>query len=188
MHATTSHDPACACLEHPLHPSMRVRDALHHYLAENGFTVEAYDAPRTDASFLGVQFSVPNTPGHRVGIMLHDLHHVATGFGTDLVGEGEVSAWEIRGGLRGLDAYVSSLVITGTMVGLARAPRRTLRAAKAIAGPRRSLFAVATPYETLLDMTVGDLRALLGAPREGVATTPRRLHAFAPKAAAPIAA
>jgi ubiquinone biosynthesis protein Coq4 len=34
--------------------------------------------------------------------MLHDLHHVATGFGTDMIGEGEVSVWETRRRLRPL--------------------------------------------------------------------------------------
>lgn len=181
--AMPSHDPSCTCLEHPLHPSMRVREALDHYLAENGFTREAYDAPRTDASFLGVRFTVPNTPGHRVGIMLHDLHHVATGFGTDIVGEGEVSAWEVRGGLRGLDLYVGSLVVTGTMVGLVRAPLRIVDASRVAEGPRHSLFGMTVPYEQLLEMTVGELRTLLGVPQEGAARARRRLHAYAPKAA-----
>lgn len=178
---TTSHDPKCRCSEHPLPASMRVRDALDHYLAENGFTRAGYDAPRTDASFLGVRFSVPNTPGHRVGIMLHDLHHVATGFGTDIVGEGEVSAWEVRGGLRGLDAYVSSIVLAGTMAGFVTAPQRMLRATRVLAGPRHSLFGMKVPYEKLLDLTVGELRTMLGVPQEGAATSPRRLHAYAPK-------
>ncbi|HEU4538135.1 MAG TPA: hypothetical protein VFS00_28635, partial [Polyangiaceae bacterium] len=60
-----------------------VRQGRDAYLGENHFTLEAYDAPRTEASFLGMAFTVPNTPRHRWGIMLHDLHHVATGYGTD---------------------------------------------------------------------------------------------------------
>ena len=41
----------------------------------------------------------------------HDLHHVATRFGTDNVGEGEISAWELRRGLRGLGPYVGAIVL-----------------------------------------------------------------------------
>jgi len=82
--------------------STSVRAGRDAYLDENGFTVAAYDEPRTQASFFGLDFSIPNTPAHRRAIVLHDLHHVATGYGTDLAGEGEISAWELRAGLRGL--------------------------------------------------------------------------------------
>ena len=34
------HPKSCTCSAHPLHSSMLVRDALDHYLAENGFTKE----------------------------------------------------------------------------------------------------------------------------------------------------
>ena len=66
--------------------TLRGRDA---YLAENGFTVAAYDEPWTEASFLGIDFVIPNTPRHAALIRLHNLHHVATGYGTDLAGEGK---------------------------------------------------------------------------------------------------
>ena len=97
------------------------------YLSENGFTLEAYDDPRTTATVYGIPFWVPNTPRHRRGLILHDLHHVATGFGTNLTGEGEISAWELRSGLRGL-GWVGGLVILGALMGLIVAPLRTLRA------------------------------------------------------------
>src|SRR5438477_10585749 len=105
-------------------PALRGRDD---YLAENGFTVEAYDDEWTKASFFSIDFAVPNTAGHRSAIMLHDLHHVATGYGTDLVGEGEISAWELRGGLRGLDLYVSSIIVGRAGMGMLLAPGRTVR-------------------------------------------------------------
>ena len=75
----------------PLPADWTVRRARDAYLEENGFTVAAYDAPRTPANILGFTFSVPNPPRHRAAIMLHDLHHVATGFGTDLRGEGDAA-------------------------------------------------------------------------------------------------
>lgn len=152
----------------------RARDA---YLAENGFTVEAYDDKWTDASFLGVRFKVPNTPKHRWGIMLHDLHHVATGFGTDLRGEGEVSAWEARGTFRGLGLYLTMLVGSGAMLGFALAPRRALAALRAGGRP---LFTDPIEYDALLAMTVGELREHLGLPRDGIARHRRGLHAYAP--------
>lgn len=157
----------------------RARDA---YLAENGFTVEAYDAKWTEASFLGIKLRVPNTRHHAWAIQRHNLHHVATGYGTDLVGEGEISAWELARGLRGLGAYVGSIVLTGAAVGLLFAPRRVLRAWRTsrAGGGADSLFQSKRPYTDLLALSVGDLRRELGVPPEGVAEHPRRLHAYAP--------
>ena len=166
----------------------RARDA---YLAENGFTAEAYDAPRTEGSFLGIRLSVPNTPQHRWSIMLHDLHHVATGYGTDLIGEGEISAWEIHRSVRALGAYVASIVAGGILAGLVFSPRR-VGAAWRHGRASRSLYALladartaaeqSAAYEELLDLTVGELRARLGLPEEGLVAS-RRLHDYAPKRA-----
>lgn len=166
----------------------RARDA---YLAENGFSVASYDDPWTEASLFGLPIRVPNTAVHRRAIRLHDLHHVATGYGTDHVGEGEISAWEARRGLRAIGLYVGSIVTAGALLGFVLAPRRTLAAFRA--SKAAPLWALATggaegdggarelDYERLLDMSVGDLRAMLGVPAEGLATAPRALHARAPR-------
>lgn len=164
----------------PFPADWTVRRARDAYLAENGFTVAAYEDAWTDASFLGVRFRVPNTQRHRWAIMLHDLHHVATGYGTDLAGEGEVSAWELRRGLGALGLYVASIVATGAAMGFLISPRRALAAFRA-SGTARSLFDPSVAYDALLDMTVGELRALLAVPEGGLARAPRGLHAYAPR-------
>jgi hypothetical protein len=167
--------------ERPLPAGLPVVTGRDAYLDENGFTIEAYEASKTPASFLGIDFSVPNTPRHRWAIKLHDLHHVATGFGTDPAGEGEISAWELRrGGMRELGPYVGGLVLIGVAMGLAFAPRRTLRAFRA-ATPGVSLFNDREhSYDELLGLSVGELRTLLGIPSDGLAATPRGLHTAAP--------
>jgi hypothetical protein len=173
----------------PFPASMSVRAARDAYLAVNGFTALAYDAKWTDASFLGIKLRVPNTEKHRVSIMLHDLHHVATGFGTDLAGEGEISAWEARRGLGALGAYVGGIVASGVLLGFLFAPKRAVRAWRnsSLAGTSDSLFPLtlhedfAARYERLLAMTVGELRRELGVPADGVAHGPQGLHAYAPK-------
>jgi len=157
----------------------RGRDA---YLAENGFTVEAYDEPWTQASFFAIDFAVPNNAAHKAAIKLHDLHHVATGFGTDLAGEGEISAWELRGGLRGAGLYVSAIIAAGAMMGLLVAPRRTVAAFRRAKGAR-SLWTGSLGYADLLERTVGGLRAEVGAPPTGLASAGQRLHKNAPKPA-----
>jgi len=164
----------------PYPASWTVERALSAYLEENGFTREEYEKKWTPASFLGVKFSVPNTKKHRWGIMLHDLHHVATGFGTDLVGEGEISAWETRGGLYALGPYVGGIVFSGMLRGFIGPPRRALAAWRA---GNRVLWAIDADYSDLLAMTVGELRSLLGIPQEGLAAHPAKLHAYAPTSA-----
>ncbi len=167
--------------ETPASPELTVREARNAYLAENGFSLDEYEAKWTKASFVGLRFVVPNTRRHRFAIMLHDLHHVATGYGTDLTGEGEISAWELRQ-VRALGLYVGGIVALGAATGFVLSPRRTIAALRA-GRHHAPLFGIVSDerdYAALLDLTVGELRERVGARREGVAERPRRLHAYAP--------
>ncbi len=169
--------------DRPFPSSWTVRRARDAYLEENGFTVAAYLDPWTEATVFGIPIKVPNTLRHRWAIMLHDLHHVATGYGTDMIGEGEISVWETRRGLRSLGLYVASIVAAGSMGGALLAPRRALAAWRASGDRRTSLFVSgdsSAEYEALLDLTVGELRTRLGVPLEGLVTS-RALHARAPR-------
>jgi hypothetical protein len=175
--------------DRPFPASWTVRRALDAYLAENGFTVEAYDEKWTEASAFGIPLKVPSTARHRWAIMLHDLHHVATGYGTDMVGEGEISIWESRRGLRSLGLYVASIVAVGSLGGMLLAPRRALAAFRASGRGCTSLFAsgdAVADYEALLALTVGELRARLGVPEEGLVTR-RAIHSRAPHAGSVLA-
>jgi hypothetical protein len=167
---------------HPLPSDWAVLHGRDHYLRENGFTVAAYEAPWTPGSIFGIAFAVPNTPRHRWAIKLHDLHHVATGYGTDLTGEVEISAWELRRGFGKLGFYVGGIVLSLALAGLVIAPRRTLRAWQASGGDHTSLFSDAHgSYDELLDMSVAELRATLGLPLAGIAEHPRGLSSAAPR-------
>lgn len=165
--------------------AIRVRAGRDAYLAENGFTVEAYDAKWTPGSLFGFTFKVPNTPTHRRAIMWHDLHHVATGFGTDLRGEGEISAWELRRGLAGLDLYVSAIVVTLALTGFVIAPVRTWRAWQAGTGTAGNLFArPLSDYDATLAIDVAELRRNLDLPAHGLSGE-RGLHSTAPSVVPP---
>lgn len=165
MHDDAGDAPIAA---EPLLSSWTVRRGRDAYLRENGFSVAAYAARWTPASILGIRFHVPNTARHRWAIMRHDLHHVATGYGTDLAGEAEVSAWECRAGLAPLGLYTGGIVLGLALLGLLVAPRRTLAAWRA--SRRRSLFQPSTlRYDDLLEMTVAELRRLLAVPERGLA-------------------
>jgi hypothetical protein len=145
-----------------------VRDAREAYFTANGFSAAEYDAKWTRVAFFAIHFALPNTPRHAWAIRLHDLHHVATGYGTDLVGEGEISCWELAGGLRGLDLYVSSIIVVVALTGFCLSPRRMVAALRD-GRTARSLWTDPAlrdrddaRLEALLDLTVTELRARTG--------------------------
>jgi YHS domain-containing protein len=183
LNRAADHEASCTCRMHPLPAAMTVREARDVYLAENGFTMAAYVAPTTQGSFLGHKFTVPNPPAHQSAIRLHDLHHVATGFGTDHAGEGEISVWQLRRGLRGAGLYVRSVVFANALLGIVLAARRTLTALRHPSAGG-SLFSARMDYDAILELSVGELRAMLAIPPAGLAVGRRGLHALAPQPSA----
>jgi len=148
--------------------TVTARQAVDLYLRENGFDESNYDEPRGNVSFLGVPFTIPNPPSRQRAIRFHDLHHVATGYGTDLAGEAEISAWELRAGLGSISVYVRALVSTALILGIFVAPLRMARAYRAGKGAR-SFFANPRPVHELYAMNVDELRRALGVPENGIA-------------------
>lgn len=165
--------------DRPYPADWTVRRALDAYWAENGFSAAGYTDKWTPVSFMGLNFGIPNTKSHQRALRLHDLHHVATGFGTDLVGEGEISALEVQRDLSKVGAYVAGIIASVVLTGFFISPRRMFAALRDTRGAS-CLWALDVPYEELLDMTVADLRKMLGIPQEGIARGTRGLHPQAP--------
>lgn len=166
--------------ECPLPGSMTVQQARDAYLAENGFSVATYEATSSPVTVLGVTFERPLTEGARWAIRFHDLHHAITGYGTDLAGEAEVSAWEIRRGLSGVSLYVRVIIFSALLLGLVVAPLRTLRALFRGRG-HGSLFRPDRSYGDLLALRLDRLRTELSLPSEGLAQGRRAVHRLAPR-------
>lgn len=161
---------------------MLVRDALAQYFAINGFTTAAYTAPTVEIPIGPLTIPLPNTAGRQRVVKLHDLHHLATGYGTDLVGEAEIGAWELRAGCTSLAAYVYNGMAVA--MGLLIAPRRTVQAFLDARGTM-TLYRLGLDYDEALGLEVDELRRRLGVRPEGMATRhPVRLHGAAPKAPA----
>jgi hypothetical protein len=130
------------------------------YLAENSLSTESYSAPRFPIYVGRRPVYIPN-PGF---LPWHDLHHVVTGYRTGLVGEAEISAYELRAGCGSLMVFV--LCVGAILIAMFVAPRKITRAWRLAKGAR-TLYHSKVPYETLLQMSVVDLREYLGLPREG---------------------
>ena len=139
----------------------KVKVGRDRYLAENGLQLASYTARKFPVYFFKWPVWLPN-PGF---LPWHDLHHVVTGYGTGLVGEAEISAYELRGGCGSVMIFI--LCIGAIVFGMFVAPRRIWRAWRESRGAR-NLYYTSTPYETLLEMSVGDLRQQLGLPRAGL--------------------
>jgi hypothetical protein len=169
----------------PLHaplPAKRVGAALDEYLASNGFDVGAYEAATYEvdlAEVTGEVWTFPNKPARRRVVPLHDLHHILTGYGTDVLGEAEIGAWELVAGCTSFFLWWINTSAVG--VGLLLSSTRVLRAGMKALG-QRSLYRHGVDYAALLQMTVGQLRADLGMPEWGQADRPPRLHRRAPTA------
>jgi hypothetical protein len=78
------------------------------------------------------------------------------GYDTDLVGEMEVSAFELR--TRPRTTMVWLLCIAGALLGLAVAPRRTVRAWRSARG-WRNLYACPVPHAEVLTWSIDEMRS-----------------------------
>ena len=104
-----------------------------------------------------IPFAYPNTKGRKRLVVDHDLHHLLTGYGTDLLGEAELGAWELGTGLRDRSAVRYAIRVFGFV--LPRFPGR-LRTAFVHGRYCRNLYGRVD--DAMLSRTVGELRSDLG--------------------------
>jgi hypothetical protein len=141
---------------------LSLRDALARYFERSGLPPDGgYEARWVRAPIGPIPFAFPNSAGRRRIAPAHDLHHVLTGYATDLTGEGEIGAWEIGAGVRDRTALQLELRVLGFV--LAFAPRRLFRA---FVRGRRSRHLLEQPVrdEAFLGRSVAELRRELGIP------------------------
>lgn len=141
--------------------SMTLAEARALFFARAGLGADGgYGARwvRIDAKPVPIIF--PNTACRIVATKLHDLHHIATGYGTDWIGEGEIAAWELAGGC-GRHGWAWLLDAGAFTVGLFLAPRR-MRAAFVRGLGARNLYHGGFPEEQLASVTVAALRERIG--------------------------
>ncbi len=138
---------------------MTVRDAREHYFQENGLSEAGYAARWVRLKVGPVPLYFPNTGSRVRAVRLHDLHHIATGYGTSWIGEAEIGAWELAAGCsRHYAAWVLNLF--AVPVGLMLSPRRVWQAWRR---GRRSRTLYTGEFDpALLGLSVDELRARLG--------------------------
>jgi len=143
---------------------MNGRQALTKYLNDrhlikDGYTLEAfYDHDWTYISVAGRQ--VPFLPvfGAKDALVLHDVHHMITGYETDFRGESEIAAWELASGGCAEHYVFWPDRIAAACLGLLFAPIRTLRAFRT-GRQQRNLYRL--DPRVLLTMELGSLKMLV---------------------------
>jgi len=142
-----------------------MQQAREQFLAANGFRVEDYAAPTYTVKLWRLPLKFPNTKAHQWATPLHDLHHILTGYRTDWIGEAEIAAWELRAGCKTLVVYW--LDLSGVAIGLFISPARVWRAFRAARG-QRTLYRNPDLCDSMMQMTVGEVRTRLGIPPQGL--------------------
>jgi hypothetical protein len=148
---------------------LTLREGRDIYLETNGFSMAEYSSPTFVFYILGKKLNLPNPPARQRVLAMHDLHHVLTGYGTDLAGESEIGAWELRAGCN--TAFLWWINLTAAFGGVFVAPIKTLKSFFAARG-QRTLYVDGRDIEALLGTKIGVLRKQLGIPDGGHTAAP----------------
>jgi hypothetical protein len=141
-------------------PESTIGENRRRYFEANGFGDGGYEAKWVSLKKLGpIDFGFPNSPARVRAVRLHDIHHVATGYGTDWTGEAEIGAFELGAGCG--DHYAAWVLNGGTLLyGVWIAPRAVYRAF--VRGRHAKSLYGGEWRESLLDENTGELRKKLG--------------------------
>ena len=136
-----------------------LREALQRHLAESGFPPDGGVHDRWAVLRVGpVPFCLPNLAMRRRAMLPHDLNHVVSGYGHDLIGEAEVSAWELGSGCKD---YAAAWILAWSAVGAGVFinPRRTYGA---FVRGRRTKNLFGADVERMMELPVGTAQSSLG--------------------------
>ena len=141
-------------------PASTLRQARQLYFEANGFPLDGgYEAKWVDFELGPIPMPFPNSDARRRAVKVHDLHHVLTGYRTDIFGEAEISAWELAAGCGNMVAAYG-LNLGGMALGMFISPRRTWRAW--VRGCQSGMLYRTPVDDTLLERKLGDVRSELG--------------------------
>jgi len=148
--------------------SLTLRDARGRYFRDNAFGDDGGYAKKWVTLKLGpLPFAFPNSEARVRAVKWHDLHHVVTGYGTDIVGEAEIGAWEIGSGCAG---FVAAWILNFYAMALGFVSGHPGALWRAFLCGRQTRNLYRTRYDDrLLDTPLGALRVQLGFARDGAA-------------------
>ncbi len=143
----------------------------------------AYDIPQDGGNSMEwvridmgpIPVYLPNFDARREAVAYHDCHHVVTGYEGTMVGECEISAWELAAGCgRYWPAWLYGML--GVATGLLVAPQRTWRA---FLWGRHSQSVYGKDTADLMNSSVEEIREMTGTDQPTVTPTWKDRVAFA---------
>lgn len=167
-------------------PSTPTRTALAQFYTDHGLGPDGGISDRwVRVRIVGpVSVYFPNFESRKRSVLLHDLHHIATGYGTTLLCEAEIAAWEIGGSCADHPA-AWVLNTAGLLYGIPLSPRRTMRA---FVRGRQTGNLYGREFDgAVLEGTVSDLRRRVGVDAPERSATGADVRAFVVWAAAVMA-
>ena len=154
-------------------PDLTMLAAREQYFDANDFGPNGgYDKEWVELEVAGIPVRFPNTQARKRAVRYHDLHHVLTGYQTDMAGESEISAWELGSNCKG---FVAAWILNGLAFafGLLTNPRRVWAAF--VRGLRSENLYEREFDAALLGARVGELRAQLELDAPGLDARPPKL-------------
>ncbi|UUY06916.1 hypothetical protein LRS11_13795 [Pseudomonas sp. J452] len=108
---------------------MTLKEELAAFYRRCGFSGTADRQACTVPVYTGCMLvPLPNIETRHRYLKYHDLHHVATGYSTGRIGEGEVSAWELGTGSMLNSPLLGTMNLIALSTGLVLEPKRMWRA------------------------------------------------------------
>ena len=158
--------------------ALTVGQARTQYFVDAGFPADGgYAAKFVKLGQLGpIPLGFPNSDARRKAVVLHGLHHVATGYKTDWTGEAEISAWEIASGC-GRFWFGWFINLQGMVMGWFVNPAATWRAW--VRGRHSKNLYREGLSDAVLRETVASLRARLELDRPAPAPAPSDYASYA---------
>lgn len=153
-------------LEHTYSNDLKVEEALRVYFAKYHFADGGYQDKYFKIKTGPLFIPVPNTKARIRAVKIHDIHHLLTEYTALWKGEIEIGAWEIASGCG--KHYVAWLLNFGSFsIGLFIYPRALFKAYMAGKRVKTNLYQDSVYDNTLLNKTLGELRAEMGVGRCG---------------------
>lgn len=146
----------------------KISDALLWFYEAHGLGEKGGEDERWARVEIGwFHFYIPNLESRKRALFFHDVHHLVTGYQTDLKSEAEIGAWEVASGCRD---YWAAWILNylGLAIGLLIAPRRTFYAF--VRGRNsRNLYDGSLPKDVICESTIDDIQEKLGLDQDTVA-------------------
>ena|ERR1700741_3283379 len=138
------------------------REVLTQFYLDNNLELDGGQSSKHVKIDVSKKFSFyfPNFNARRKAVIKHDIHHLLTGYSaSSLIGESEISAWEIASGCK---SYWAAFLIdtSGIMIGV---PLNSVKVLKAFARGRRTknLYHDMFSTDEAMDMQIEELQRKL---------------------------